>query len=310
MIDMLKYFPLQWKVNHHPDEVRGPYFRKPICRRWKFNDSVLHFRAPRSNPIFGFSSGGRTVDAITPGKSNILNASLEVLHFGNSSAPLREWICELFYSNKWYFVGPWFTGEQARLSVNGILVTADSKFSFADKNLFHPRVFESAIANHLNLVFGYEKNGAGTKAHYRGPLNWQVLPISDSIKAVVCDIHTVGNSNKENPLLDRYLYFPIAPNKFIQLGFNFGGTEIFRDALRYKPQHELCNSIIDSMRLEVGAQTKAEWEKVKETCPDISIAETMGEFEWPLSKETKTLKDKEVDVTPNQTRDALEHKDN
>ena len=89
------------------------------------------------------------------------------------------------------------------------------------------------------------------------------------------------------------------------IDFNFGGTEIYRDEVCAKPLFKLCDSIINSFRLDVGAQTQAEWDKVKATCTDMSITETMGEFPWPLKKEKPTKNPKEVDITP--SPETIEH---
>jgi len=305
MFEWLKFFPFAWRVDRKPVEIRGPYFSKMRKNKWFLQDSLLHFGAPSSNPIFGFSGRSWSVDAVLPGSANILKSPWQRVYNSGSDAPPSEWDYYRFYSNTWYFVGPWFTGLKARLKASALLVTPDDGGggAFEDKNLFHPKVFESAIANYLDTAYGYKK--VGRKPRYRGPLHWRVLPISPSIHAVVCDIHEIGNSSKENPTLHRLVYFPVTPQKFIQINFDFGGTSIYRDEVRAKPLFKLCDSIIDSLRLQVGAQTQAEWDKVKATCPDMSITEIFGELPWPLKVEKARKKPKEVDITA--TPDALGH---
>ncbi|WP_028875481.1 hypothetical protein [Teredinibacter turnerae] len=298
MLDWLKFFPYANQTTRSHTEVRGPYFPNPKPRRWKLGDSLLRFKAPRSNPIFGFSSNGRSINRLSPGPRNILKAEWEPVYGGNSDAPPSEWLFHHFYSDEWLFVGPWFSGFQARLTGTGLLVTPDTriKSSFSDKNLFHPKVFESAIANYLDHRYGYYRNGR--KPRYRGPLNWRVLPISKSIQAVICDIHQIGNSSIDNPLLLRLVFFPVTPQTFIYITFSFGGTEIYNNKVCAEPMFKLCDSIINSFHLDVGAKTQAEWEKVKATCPDMSITDSFGELPWPLKKETKSKNPKEVDITP------------
>jgi hypothetical protein len=305
MFDWLKFFPFVWDINYKPVGIRGPYFPKLRQNKWFLGGGTLKFSAPWSNPIFGFSGRGDSVDALLPGSANILTKQLERTHSHNSGAPPSAWDMRTFYSNTWYFVGPWFTGFRAELSASAHLLTANEDSSFTDKNVFHPRVFESAVANYLDNTYGYDRRGS--KPIYRAPLNWRVLSISPSIQAVVCDVHHIGNSCKENPTLQRLVYFPISPQKFIQINFNFGGTQIYRDEVRAKPLFELCDSIIDSLRLDVGPETQAQWDKVKATCPDMSLTETFGELPWPLKVEKKSKKSKEVDITP--TPELLERDD-
>ncbi len=306
MLDWLKFFPYASKDDNKPAEVRGPYFSKPRRNKWLLGDCTLCFDAPWANPIFSLSQRGDTVDAISPGRGNVLQAQLKNVFKSRSSAPPSEWDRHIFYSNTWFFVGPWFTGFQADLCADGLLITADRDSSFIGKNLLHPRVFESAVANYLDNTYGYEKNGRN--AHFRGPLNWRVLPISSRIQAVVCDIHTIGNTSKENPCLTRHVYIPITPQRFILIRFSFGGVLINEDEIRAKPLLKLCDSIIDSLHLDVGSKTQAEWDTVKQSCPDMSIAESIGEFQWPLKVVKPFKKPQEVDITP--SLNALKHQPN
>ena len=304
---MIKFFPFANKIDHNPEEIRGPYLPKPIKREWFLYDNRLRFKAPSANPILSFSHiKRRSVGAIDPGNKNIPKNAWERIHSSISNGPPSEWDNAFFYSNTWYFVGPWFSGAQARLKMNGILYTAEPKYSFADKNLFHPRIFEAALANYLDYAFGYTTLGTKTKPYFRGPFHWQVLPISNSIQAIVCDIHFSGCSPKDNPSYNRYVLFPISPQQFILLGFDFGDIKI-HDKVRYPPLKALCDSIIHSLQLQVGEQTLAEWNRVKASCPDMSLTKTMGEFPWPLGKDKKPKKPKEVDITPHDVQQDLPH---
>lgn len=308
MLDWIKFFPFASRDDNNPLEVRGPYFTKPKTVKWTLGDNRLFFNAPRSNPVFSLSRRGSSFESVLPKRTDILKGDWQVLYASDHQGPLSEWEHQLFYLNTWFFIGPWFAGEQSRLKVSGILISAKADSSFKGKSLFQPRIFESAIADSLDNCYGYSRTSTGKKPHHRGPLNWRVLPISSSIQAVVCDIHTIGNTNKDNPKLTRELYIPISEHQLICIHFSFGGTSIYHDDIRSKPMFELCNSIIDSMRLEVGEQTQAEWNKVKATCPDMSITETFGELPWPLKVEKSSEKCKEVDITPRPDRLEFESK--
>ncbi len=135
-----------------------------------------------------------------------------------------------------------------------------------------------------------------------------MLPLSSSIQAIVCDIHDIAGGPKNNPLLQRLVFFPVTKQHFSRILFDFGGVEIYRDEIRSKPLLSLADSIINSMRLDVGPSTQAEWDKVKEACPDMSITETFGELPWPLIKEKANKKRKETDITPNDIPHVLPSK--
>ena len=298
MWDWLKYFPFEDRRNKHPkpDEIRGPYLTTPVKNKWIFGDSAFYFKAPRANPVFGLFGDGKSIDAVKPGLKNILKGNWERVYSGNRDAPPDFWDTDLFYKNTWYFVGPWFSGYQADLSSLALLVSADKNSRFLKSSLFHPKVFEMAIADYLDISFGYDRSGK--KPIYRGPLNWRVMPLSETIQAVVCDLHHIHNGGKDNVMLTRLVFFPVTDHQFVQVSFDFGGVAIYRDEVRTKPLMALCNSIIDSMHLEVGEATLAKWNKVKEECPDMSITEQFGELPWPLFKEKPKKKPKERDITP------------
>lgn len=303
MLDWLKYLPLSIEQDsiNKPSEIRGPYFSKLRESRWLLGSSSFHFNAPWSNSVFSFDGSGSGVDSTLPKSTNILSGDWEAVYY-NSDAPPSQWNYNLFYDNTWYFVGPWFSGIKERLKASGILVSAKEDSLFFERNLFHPRVFESAISSHLDYAYGYRRSGK--KPHYRGPLNWHVLPISPTIQGIVCDIHHIANGGKDNPSLLRMVFFPVSSQQFIRINFDFGGV-VLDDEIRAKPLFELCDSIVNSMRLEVGASTQAEWNKVKSSCPDMSLSESFGELPWPLMKE-KSGKKMEADITPNKPPKALQ----
>ncbi|GAB2189318.1 hypothetical protein MAH1_09260 [Sessilibacter sp. MAH1] len=297
MWDWLKFFPFAKAQYTRPvvTEIRGPYFSKPRQNKWFFGDSVFYFDAPWANPILSFDGCARTVNALHPRGADLCRVELQPTYY-TSDARHDQWHLASFYRNTWYFVGPWFVGDQVSLYASGLILTAHKGSTFKESSLFHPRVFESAIASHLDNVYGYLRSGK--RPDFRGPLHWRVLPLSGSIQGVVCDIHQIHNGGKDNPDLRRLVLFPVSTDQFVCITFNLTGIDIYRDELRAKPMLALTDSIINSMRLQVGPKTQAEWDKVKATCDDMSITETFGELAWPLFEEKKSRKKPEVDITP------------
>ncbi|GAB2189319.1 hypothetical protein MAH1_09270 [Sessilibacter sp. MAH1] len=296
-LDWLKFFPYAKGQSKRPvvTEIRGPYFSKPRQNKWFFGGSVFYFDAPWANPILGFDGDGRSVDAMHPGAKDISVRS----RFESNYRPdtrRNQWYVVPFYRNTWYFVGAWFTGIEARLDATAAILTARKGSIFKESSLFHPRAFESAIANYLDDLYGYDRSGK--RPYYRGPLHWQVLPLSDTIQGVVCDIHQIHNGSRENPEVRRLVLFPVSTDQFVCIKFNLTSVELYRNELRAKPMLALTDSIINSMRLQVGQKAQAEWDKVKATCDDMSITDTFGELTWPLFEEKKSRKKTEVDITP------------
>lgn len=293
MLHWLKFFPFASREHFacpDPQEIRGPYFAKLRENTWRFGDSTFYFSAPRANPVLSFRGVERTLVSVSPGRRNILTGLFERVS-GSSGCSPRVKDERWFYAKHWYFVGPWFTGVEGGLNASALLVYTRQD---AQSNLFHPRVFESTVCDYLDHGYGYRRSDK--KPRYRGPLNWHVKPLSSSIQAVVCDLHEIHNGGKDNPGLTRFVFFPVSTHQFVEISFRFVGLDI-HDEVRAKPIFALCDSIIDSMRLEVGKSTQGEWDKVKETCTDMALSESMGEFQWPLFKEEPNDEPTEKDIT-------------
>jgi hypothetical protein len=292
MLDWLRFFPFaSYNQFARPniEEIQGPYFSKLRNNTWRFGDTSFHFKAPWANPIFGFGGLGRSVKSMTPGRQNIFSGRWERVYGSSETSPriVDQW---WFYANDWYFVGPWFTGEEGRLTVGALLIDTQQD---DDLSVLHPKVFESTVCDLLDYEYGYRRSGKNP--HYRGPLNWRLKQLSTSIQAIVCDLHEIHNGGIDNPEVIRFVYFPVSAHQFVEISFSFIGLDI-HDEVRAKPIFALCDSIIDSMRLEVGKSTQAEWDKVKETCPDMLLSDTMGEFKWSLFEEVANSEPTEKEI--------------
>ncbi len=307
MLDWLKFFPFVYAPDEvrKATEVRGPYFSKPRPNKWILGDVNFHFEAPWANPVFGFDGDARSVDAIKPGVRDILKIQYLERVYRSGPGPLDAWTKGLFYENTWYFVGQWFSGQKSRLIMRGILNTVQDSSQFKGLSLFHPRVFESAIADYMDHSYGYQRYGK--RADCRAPLNWEVLRLSESIQGVKFDFHHIANGGRDNPELVRVVVFPINSSQFVIVYFDMA-TLLLHDEVTTKPTIALCDSIIDSMRLNVGKKTLSEWEKVKDNCPDMSLSETMGEYQWPLFEEKSSKKSKEKEISSLNGQDWIENK--
>lgn len=281
MLDWLRYFPLSLRTaGVEPVTPVGPYFSRLRKQQWVMGDNIFHLDIPWSNSVVGAESyATKVLTPKSPDNFNILEHQWSSIGLDNNT--LRRWKHGHFFLREWLFVGPWFSGAQSQLFLSGSLIEQKNRDDFKGASFFHPRVFETVIADYLNSYYGHEKSGS--KPSYRGPLNWKILPISSSIKAVCCDIHFIGNTSKDSPKLLRQIFFPITDNQFIRLHFDFGGTLVYqKDRLDAVNMFELTDSIIKSFSLDVGMHTQNSWDDVKIQCPDMSLSLEFGELKWPV----------------------------
>ena len=307
MLSWLKFFPFAYTHGavREATEIRGPYFSKPRLNKWIFGDVNFYFDAPWANPVFGFGGDAWSVDAIKPGVRDILKIQYLERVYRSGPGPVDAWTKELFYENTWYFVGQWFSGRKSRLIMRGILNTVQDDSQFKGLSLFHPRVFESAIADYMDHSYGYQRYGK--RPDCRAPLNWEVLRLSESIQGVKFDFHHIANGGKDNPELVRVVAFPINSSQFVIIYFDMTAM-LLHDEITTKPTIALCDSIIDSMRLKVGPETLKQLELAKAVCSDMSLSDVMGEYQWPLIEEKSSKKPQERDITPVYEAGRIERK--
>ncbi len=196
--------------------------------------------------------------------------------------PNNRWHYGHFFTRYWNFLPPWFTPGGSTLCMFGNIHGPGEQQDYQGSSFFHPRVFETAIADYLNSYYGFHKSYR--KPHYRGPLNWRVLPLSDTIHAACFDIHDIHLS-RECPRLIRLILIPIAHDRFIEIKFHFFGTPISSDKIDTRPMFELMDAVIDTFSLEVGEHTLAQWQQVQAQCPDMSLTKDFAELQWPIKSE-------------------------
>lgn len=277
MFDWLRYLPLTLPARISGASYvvpRGPYFSKPRFQSWRIGDGRFVFKAPWSNSVFGSEQYRSTTQSRSSGTNDVLNYSLK--HIDESLMPNNHWQCGAYYYRRWYFVGPWFSGCRARLSMSGMIYGQAVKKDFVGTSFFHPRVFETAIADFLSSLYG--SNKIGKKARYQGPLNWKVIQISPIIHAASFDIYDGQDSE-----ITRLVLFPVSHDRFICISFR----GIYQRKVNYdqNPLIDLMESIIGSFRLEVGPSIQSQWNQIKVYCPDMQLTSEYGELQWPVKPE-------------------------
>ncbi len=280
MLDWLRYFPWRLRFTAEPVCPKGPYFSKLRPITWHYGDNRIHLGAPWTNRAFDFYRDTQIPESTSPGRYDIANYYLHI--YPDSLMPNQRWQRYHFFYREWYFVGPWFTGERATLRMLVDVVGPSEENSFCQANFFHPRVFETVVADFLNSYFGHKKYRR--KPDYRGPLNWRVVSLSDTIQGVTFDIHK-PQGNPDNPVSLTHLLFPISPNRFIRIYFDTIDRPINHPTVDMTPLLELTDNIINSFSLELGPQTLSQWQAVKEHCSDMSLTPEFGELKWPIKPE-------------------------
>lgn len=273
MLDWIRYFPLALDRSSKETPVQGPYFKKPVPEGWLVADSVFHFSAPKSQSIYGSSRTKVPAESKSPYSDNI--NTLGLMSYTNV-IPNNRWHSAWFFVRQWYFVGPWFSGLKARFGMSAIVVGPNDLDDYQEASFFHPRVFESVIADYLSSRYGHYRSRRSP--HYQGPLNWSTLNLCDTMQAACFDIEKIEGSGYE-----RIVVFPISHNRFIKITFSFVGK--CRISPYLPPMMALAEQVIKTFGFEMGDKTRQEWDKVKQICSDMSLTDTFGQLQWPIKPE-------------------------
>jgi len=169
----------------------------------------------------------------------------------------------------WDYLYAWYRGSKDGLHMNLSIVTRVEEKPFKNTSFFHPRSFEFILTNYLNTRYGHEHRDGVAK--YIAPIHWQVLQQLPVFSASF----EIGGINK-----DLFYVFPISDTHFIKLSFSLSSLDNLREEMR-----AVAKQIIESLTLELCAESQAQWDRVKATCPDMQLSETFAPLQWPIKPE-------------------------
>lgn len=279
MWDSIKYFPLDWRKRDHYCTPRGPKVSSARQLSFTIGGSQLNFRAPKHSPH------RRQNLSTEPNKYKHEELSGGLQRYATDLMANDYWRSRTIFHREWAFWGPWMTGAKAQLAMAVTIVGRDESHEYQNTSFFHPRVFETVVADYLSARYGHNKTGGAFP--YRGPLNWR--PIGGlPIFAARCTVCKVGSTDNLIAPED-FLLFPITGKNFIKITFK---QRIFSDdrsgpLFDTNPVEELQEAIISTIQVEMGDKVQAEWNRIAAHCPDMSLTEHFAPLKWPIDPDSQ-----------------------
>lgn len=261
MINWLKYYPIRFRFldRDYDAEYQGPSFSQAKPITLLAGGNTIRLKVPKHKttydepPIYVKSQDG-------------MDTGFESYH---SSVATKNWEYSTLVFRCWDYLYAWFRGRSGMLSMHISIVTRAENKAFTNTSFFHPRSFEFILTNYLNTQFGHE-HSLGV-ADYRAPVNWQVhqqLPVFSAS-------FEVGGINKR-----LFYVFPITDTHFVELSFSLDNEDKLREEMKV-----VAKEIIQSVILELGAQSQAQWDRVKAECSDMQLSEHFAPLQWPIKPE-------------------------
>ena len=199
--------PIKWQLRplEAPCTPRGPAFSKAAPVNFSVGGSKIQLRLNRP-------SGGLNKNYTDVGGDHPLdNAEAFDPAIYTPSGPIDlEKQVLLYYS--WAYFGPPFTGFVAEL---GCAISLVSGVRASDQHsLFCPENFEHHIEWWLRNAFGNPEEFNCGHPRWSTPNNWRLLDLGD-LTGVLLDAVTCRGAGERK----RYLVFPVAHDKYIEIGF-------------------------------------------------------------------------------------------
>jgi len=267
------YVPFKFQKLTEYTTPRGPNFNWGWPMNFTVNGNKIHLHAP-----FNRASGPH-------GPSNPHGPrpdyNLDGLYLKSISSKDNIWGSLPILYKVWDFYGPWFTGRLARLEFRmHILTPREIK---EDSSYFHPRTFESVIADFL--TYRYKGDVSDGRQRSFTPINWQPI---ESLPCIAARCEVAPNKRINGSDIKYYAFFPISDHHLIVLFFYMSRDRIYIGSERQDreisvnkaPVEELITNILNSIELTLTLETKELQRKAVEGLDDTSVTKSFLPLQW------------------------------
>ena len=269
-------------------EPVGPSFSR--AKKWKLDveGTIIEFSAPKHKPMI------KSRKARIPQKQYRYEHHMFFKSQNTNVVVADVWEYVSLFYHDWAFNGPWFTGCLANVSM--VVSVIKNKMTNENMSYFHPKAFEQTIGDFLtNRYSKYKDEG---KFLYQAPIKWKTI---NNLSVIAARMEVISDGSISPYSKDEYLFFPIDNEHFIMMIFNplrdARGTEAEIDkVIGYKNLGELIDNIIDSVKITLSPEAKAQQEKALEGLDDTSLVETFLPMDWRKSK-SNTKKNEDALLT-------------
>lgn len=275
MLNWLKYAPFKWRKAPEFCTPQGPKFSSARALKFSLAGTEVTLRLPRHR------SGYRSQEQLKP-KAGPLDISQSSTSYYNQGVMQdNRWRQRLVASRSWGFWGPWFTGARGEVTFSASILVPDNVDTSV--SFFHPKVFESMVADYLTALYGRRIGSLG--ALYEGPINWKPLDIHSVLVASFYVLaHHTGDSNT------RMLLLPIGDCQLLKCSFSIdqhsSGSQKEKDqTVDRSTMEKLVQDIIDSLEITLSPDAQAQQRKALKDCDNPQLCETFPPLKWTTDEQ-------------------------
>lgn len=259
---------------------KGPNFNPAPLLTMTVDGIKIQVKVPGHRPA-------TQAERIDPAKRYELSDEYGMRIWENNGVKSRSRMVVL---RNWAFYGPWFTGLLGSIEMAAIIFKPLPD-GYAP-NLFHPRAFESAVAEFLTSHYGHDfsflEHG---EQSFLAPSNWQPrkgLPCAGVRFDVVPNPHTMAEGVK------CYFVAPISHEHLFIAHCDINRSGVFTDIkpkpkvddwIDLKPFTTLANQVLDSVQIKLSPEAEA---AQQEALQGLSEADKQLVKDFPPLKWTKS----------------------
>ncbi len=272
------YVPYKFREPDGHVVPRGPNFARAQTIQCDIDGTLLRFRAPRHRP------SSNRLDEIVPEPRYTSETMIFRSNFDASINVSDNWEQYPFLRRDWAFYGPWFTGTLAELRMSSHLVKPVN-YKNMDFSLFHPRAFETIVADYITNLFSRYMDKFGElegKLHYIAPVGWQPL---SHLPVVAVRLQVVPDEAVTIDTIRHFFFFPLDDHllfvaHFIPSQLRVGTQEELDRRVSRAPMYALMDNIINSFSLELSPEAEARQQKALAGLEDTSLVKDFAPLKW------------------------------
>lgn len=270
------YLPFELRNQTEYCTPKGPNFKRAPLVKFSISGTDIHLRVPRH----------RTTLPTEPRHSHAFY-NLEELHLEGVFQDKPQWRSLPIVFRIWDYYGPWFTGRLSATSFSLTVITPDNHK--AGTSFFHPKVFESGVADYLTYLYGEKKNATGNKQQWLAPVNWKPFL---GLPCVAASFDVLENNEEayRTGSIKNHLCFPITDQHLICLEFNFSRnqflpneSEAYKDPddwINISSMQALAKDIINSVEVKLSSEAKDRQAQALTGLGDTSLTKEFSPLKW------------------------------
>ena len=245
------YWPYKFRSQTEYLVPRGPGFTGAPVLRTKVNGNEITIKIPRHKSHL-------SVKPINPKRTYFIRDN----DFGRYIASKPEWEYFPLIARWLDFNGPWFTGNLGSLDVFvGVLRRLRSA---PGRSLFHPRAFESTIADFMTFCHGHELSRNKSTQDWYAPVDWKALK---RFQCVAAKFDAITNAEVRRSERCRYLFLPISDHYLLQISCSITRVLPFVNSkeepeddtdkwISEEPMKALADQILDSLQVRLSPEVE------------------------------------------------------